>query len=480
MPNASSKHFDLNIEKILEGWETRHAIRELIANALDEQALTNTKESEIFRDRERWWHIRDFGRGLRYQHLTQNESKEKLRNEDKVVGKFGVGLKDALATLNRRGVKVRISSRHGDISLQMAPKHGFGDLRTLHAVVDSPKDFQLVGTDIALSGVSNSDVAGAKAFFLKFSGGEVLDETPYGQILGRAKGAGGARIYVKGLLVAEEQNFAFSYNITSLTATMSRALNRERTNVGRTAYADRVKAMLLASRSDSVAEVLADDLTRIEEGASHDEVAWGEVAVHACQILNAARKVVFVTAGERTFWPDAIDSAISEGFQIVTIPDSIRSRLKGIRDMQGNFVRDLNIYQQEWAQSFEFKFVDEKNLSPGERAVFNLRHEIARVGGGMPRMVKEIKISETMRPDFGSSYEPVGLWESDRCRIIIRRSELGSISAFAGALLHEMTHASTGLLDVTRDFEGALTTTLGKVSVCALGPEKKQSTKIHR
>ena len=31
------REFDLNIEKILENWEVYHAIREIIANALDEQ-----------------------------------------------------------------------------------------------------------------------------------------------------------------------------------------------------------------------------------------------------------------------------------------------------------------------------------------------------------------------------------------------------------------------------------------------------------
>jgi hypothetical protein len=33
------RNFDLNIEKVLEGWETCHAIRELVSNALDEQML---------------------------------------------------------------------------------------------------------------------------------------------------------------------------------------------------------------------------------------------------------------------------------------------------------------------------------------------------------------------------------------------------------------------------------------------------------
>ncbi len=43
---TTSRKFDLNIEKILEGWEISHAIREVIANALDEQVLTKTKQVE--------------------------------------------------------------------------------------------------------------------------------------------------------------------------------------------------------------------------------------------------------------------------------------------------------------------------------------------------------------------------------------------------------------------------------------------------
>lgn len=94
---AEARNFDLNIEKILEGWETCHAIRELIANALDEQALSGIGDVEITEVLESVWHIRDSGRGLKYEHLTQNESLEKLQNPGRVIGKFGVGLKDALA-----------------------------------------------------------------------------------------------------------------------------------------------------------------------------------------------------------------------------------------------------------------------------------------------------------------------------------------------------------------------------------------------
>jgi hypothetical protein len=107
------KQFDLNIEKILEGWDVFHALREVIANALDEQTLTHTADVEIKVDTQGQWHIRDYGRGLRYEHLTQNENQEKL-SSPKTIGKFGIGLKDALATFDRHDVKVLINSNSAD------------------------------------------------------------------------------------------------------------------------------------------------------------------------------------------------------------------------------------------------------------------------------------------------------------------------------------------------------------------------------
>ena len=41
------REFDLNIEQILESWEVYHAVREIIANALDEQILSQTQDIQI-------------------------------------------------------------------------------------------------------------------------------------------------------------------------------------------------------------------------------------------------------------------------------------------------------------------------------------------------------------------------------------------------------------------------------------------------
>jgi len=289
------KKFDLNIEKVLEDWEVYHAVREVIANALDEQALTSTSDIKIFKDKNKW-HIRDFGRGIKYEHLTQNECDEKLKNPGKVIGKFGVGLKDGFATFDRKNIKVLIKSKFSDITLGKSSKADFKDITTLHALVYEPSDSKLQGTDFILEGIEDKDIELAKDFFLKFSDEIELETTQYGVVLDKKKSI--ARIYINGLRVAEEENFLFSYNITSITTKIKKSLNRERTNVGRSAYTDRVKSILLECKRKQVAKCLVKDLQKFELGESHDELSWIDVSVHACKLLNAKDKVIFLTPWE--------------------------------------------------------------------------------------------------------------------------------------------------------------------------------------
>ena len=211
---VSTRTFDLNIERVLEDWDVSDALREIIANAIDEELLTGTAQIEIFKKASSW-HIRDFGRGLKYRHLTQKENQGKLNRRDVVIGKFGVGLKDALATLERNNIKVSIRSKHGDISLGRVAKQGFNDVVTLHALIDAPSDPEFVGTEFILEGINQSQIERAKDFFLRFSGESLLEQTKFGQVLKRHKSH--ARIYINGVRVAEEIDFLFSYNITSLT-----------------------------------------------------------------------------------------------------------------------------------------------------------------------------------------------------------------------------------------------------------------------
>jgi len=454
------RSFDLNIEQILEDWEIHHGIREVIANALDEQKLTSTKEIQVFQDGDNYWHIRDFGRGLKYEHLTQNENQEKLENLN-LIGKFGIGLKDALATFDRNRVYVLLKSKFGDITIGTSEKHGFEDISTLHAFPSPPSDPDLIGTDVILGNITQKDIEKAKELFLKFSGEELVEATDYGEVYKNTKDK--AFIYINGVKVADEENFLFSYNITSLTTQIRKALNRERTNVGRNAYRDRIMKILLSCNSERIAELLMEDLQKIELGTNHDELTWIDVQKHAVSILSSKTDSIFVTSSEIQNAFHAIDDAKIRGLKIITIPDSLREKIHNLKDLSGNPIRDINQFFIEERDSFEFEYVDPKDLNDSEKFFFDMNDKIFEVIGGKPRKIKTIKISETMRKDPHEYREADGLWDDSSGIITVKRSTLKTLESYCGTLLHEVGHCISNSKDISREFELELTHLIGIV-----------------
>ena len=458
---SSPRLFDLNIEQILENWEVCHALRELIANAIDEQVISKSRPIEIFKDSEGHWHVRDFGRGLRIDHLTLNECQEKLQFESGIIGKFGVGLKDALATLHRHGVSVSISSAHGQFSLRRASKHGFEDVVTLHVEYREPESgFQ--GTDVELTGVSDSDVALARSFFLEFSDEALLEETAYGQIIQRKGDA--ARIYINGVFAAEETNFLFAYNITSLTPAMRKKLNRERINVTRSLYSDRIKTILKSAQSKSVRNTLADQalLNNSERG---EEMFWLEIAALASTCLHERQPVCFVTGNEWLTHVDLVNHMPADGLRVVVVEDVVKQKLLEQARNGGTEVRTLESYVNIYNDSFRYVFVEPSALTPQERRVFELTDKLFEVVEVAAGHRPPVRISETMRE---SADDTGGIWDMKLREIIIKRSELATPQIYARILLHEVAHAMTGKVDCTRDFENVLSTYLGKVAIAAI------------
>lgn len=293
-----------------------------------------------------------------------------------------------------------------------------------------------------------------------------LEATRYGSVLERVGSA--ARIYVNGLRVAEEPNFLFSYNITSLTKGLRAALNRERSNVGRQAYSDRVKAILLASTAPAVADPLAADLADFIRGKNHDETAWLDVGLHACKVLNAHEQVVFVTAEQMYLAGGVIARARDDGYRVVVVPETVALRLPRLVDIEGNALRDLNEYRDEWNRSFEYDFVPLEELTDRERAVFALTTPLLDLLPEEARRVREILISRTMRINAQGSGEVVGVWDSVDSRIVIKRDQLARPEAFLGTVLHEIGHAWSGAPDMNEEFESALTHLLGRTAAAAV------------
>lgn len=463
---VGTHYFDLNIEEVLEHWPVEFAVREVMANAIDEAVITDSDEPTITNHEGTTWRIRDRGRGIRYDHLTQKEDSEKRRHRE-VIGQFGMGLKDALAVFDRQGVQVEIRSRHSDITTVTRSKEGFPDINTLHAAVRPPSDPGRTGTEVLLSGVTDKQMEAAKHFFLRYSQDQLLETTRYGQVLAKPTAKAPGRIYVRGLLVAQEEDFLFSYNITDLNKPLRRALNRERSNVGRTAYTDRVKAILTHCKAASVANPLAEDLARFASGDMHDELKWREVALHACRVLATHEKVLFVTALELSLGSPQLQYARDEGYRLVTVPETIASKLRDLSDLDGQPLVDLDRYRDEWNDSFQFRFVDPDKLTKREQAIYALTTPAIKLAKLGRARVREVLISETMQLNT-TGHPVVGIHDPAEKRIIIRRDQLADAAAYCGVLVHEMIHAATGTTDGTLDFEHELTHYLGVATAAAI------------
>ena len=463
----AERYFDLNIGEFLEAWEVRHALREIIANAFDEHALCGIEEApEIARDGDAWT-IRDRGRGLSVEHLVQKESVEKLDHEG-VIGRFGVGLKDALATLHRHGVATEIRTPLLRITFRAHAKAGFESVATLHAVVAEPLIGHGDGTEYRFRNVPFGQMERAQGNFLRFLDTEVVESLPEGDVLAKDLN-GPAVIFVRGMQVATEDRFAFSYNVRQLTPAMKRALNRERTHVSRAAYADSVKAMLCRASSEPVVEHLVRELRRTTRSGGADELRWLPVAVRACVHQADRAEVVFATPEQIQAGAEDLDMAARERRSLVSVTAKVLRHLEATKDSSGRGLCTLDRYRRERMASYRFVWVHPTELSPAEREIFGRAEDIASLLGLQLQGNCSLRISETIRPDAGERADAVGLWQPSIRRIVVKRTQLSSLADFAGTLAHELIHATSGHGDVTRDFEAALTRGLGLLAARACG-----------
>jgi len=184
--------------------------------------------------------------------------------------------------------------------------------------------------------------------------------------------------------------------------------------------------------------------------------------------LQTNEKVVFATAWQMAAGSAQLQYAQDDGYRIVVVPEDIARSLSGLTDLNGKPLVDLDGYRNKWNASFSFVFVDPHAMTPAERAVFERTQEIsALVGADLGRRQVAVLISETMR--LNETGNPVvGLWEQAERRIIVRRDQLSAFASYAGTLLHEIGHMTSGATDGSLGFENELSRLLGITAAAAL------------
>ena len=239
---------------------------------------------------------------------------------------------------------------------------------------------------------------------------------------------------------------------------MKKKLNRERLNVGRSTYTDRVKTILKKAESEIVHDQLADQVERRSFGDQCDEMQWLDIAQIAFNYLHERQKVAYITETDIQFKPDIIGNMRNDGYTPVVISDIQKEKLDQQIQNGGPQVKTVESYVNEFNQSFQFQFIEPEDLTPTEKFVFDLTPKILALVIQPNQKQPPVRISKTMRINLDNTS---GVWDPTLGCIIIHKQQLSNLSAYAGTLLHEAAHALYGNPDATIRFEQDLTRYLG-------------------
>lgn len=467
-PNECQYHeHDLNSDTILEHWNVKDALREIMSNAYDEHSLRKIKkEVEIYKDADQYWHIRDYGNGLAPNDLIQNINPEKVNSED-TIGQFGIGLKDAFAVLWRENVNFICKSKCLEIIRIEKKQKNKSGLKALHAIYRILHDNKFCGTEyIFKSRHLDEEIALAKEYFIRFNKLTLLEKTNYGEIYDVDNHAR-KYVYISGVKVNEESNFEFIYNITKKNKAIINALNRDKANVSRNAYRDQIINILKSSNEPNVWNKFTNYCKDSLNLSLPGEMDWQDVKTKASKKYSDLHPdCYFLTTSDVENYPELVDEIKNDGKKFVIAPKNIISAAN---------VPTKDDYVEDVKNSYQYKWVDEDDLNDEEKKIWNFKDGILNIilfNKNIP-----IKISESIRPSK-YSFSPVGLWDEVNNRIIIKKNQLKSLKDFAGTLFHECVHARTGYSDVNRDFEIALTSLIGILAEKALLNNSSQKNNL--
>lgn len=426
---------DLNIGKnYLSDWNVYYAIREIIANALDEQ---NDGKIEVVEKSEDEHIIRDFGSGLKIENFIMMGSNKATKNN--VIGKFGVGLKDALGVLNNNGIEVQIMTAKYIFEFHMKEKSEKTKIKTLHVYVyeNSEKDFK--GTEFYLKKCKKEYINQAKNEFLMYKDHEfkVIERTQNGDIL--QKENINADIYINGMKISEDKNLIFSYNIKNISSKLKKGINRERKYVSRDAYREDIKRIIEKSRETYVLDAFEEQLKRTYGDNSYSEIKWNTVLVKTCNYIIKKyrykyKNIRFIAIEDIQNNRELYDLLCrSKDIKIINISQKIK---KDIDENRKDIVED-NLFIEN-SIIIEEELLNKEELSESQRSILEESIDILKEVDLLKSdyvsidniKISRVAIGSTMHEEYGIIIPLSSLIDLETCavKIINVSSSLGNNS----------------------------------------------------
>lgn len=433
---------DLNIQKILQDWNVSDALRELIANAYDEAKLSKTEEPKIsYDDINKEVTIKDFGRGIKQEHFTQNESKEKNQATN-VVGKFGIGLKDAISVLYRYNKPIVFKTSHNTFWPSEDYKMGASDkIKTIH--MEYNNETIPIGTEIVIGDIKKLDYEEAIANFLQNTNLQKIASSKKGEIY---KTEGEASIFYNGMKISTDENFMFSYNILEGNTKLKRSLNRERKMISRDAYRD-IVISILKSCIDKNNQSL---INLILNNANDSNNEWSFIEIKKLVFKNSDRNLIAVS-NEMLNNPAYLNYAKDQNRELIFISASDYASFSNDNSTIDN---TLDKFGYDFINNYKVEEIPFGNLTKNEQDNWSWAmqkiSELAKIWPSWNQSFLNTKICIIKDHPNASGISSFGKIEIVR-KILFYKNELFN------TLIHEICHTVSKAADATINFENTLT-----------------------
>ena len=330
---------DLNIgQSYLSEWTEGMAIRELIANAIDE---TSDGKIDIKKVDENKWSIINKGKEIQPDNFVIKEGGKS--NSKGKIGKFGIGLKDAIAVLSIRGVNIRIIT--SDYEYKPIFKRKSRLINEYSLFIRMYKNKRLwKGTEIILENCLDSYIENAKSYFLNYIGNyKVVDKTEYGEILLEENKYKNGTIYLNGIKIAYENTFLYSYNIKIEDDTLKKGISRERVNLGRDIYKESVKRIIKSAKSDDVLYKYYEKMIKSSDGTLRGELVYTVTQLRVIEyiIKHRINAVIFPTERSGRIGNLYNELSFNGRVKIIVLSNGYYKRLKDYEELiDSNIIAD--------------------------------------------------------------------------------------------------------------------------------------------
>jgi hypothetical protein len=356
---------DLNLGKnVLDHWSVSDALREIISNAFDEHTKHNIKKIPIIKQNKRndYYEIMDYGMGIKLKDFIQNANMTKV-NDERIIGTFGFGLKDALGVLCKKEIEFEILTNEYIFTPKYIKKQR-GE--TLHIIVEENKRRMSdeFGTRFVFKNLRTLDMNKARQLFLQLNSDipKVLYEDKTHNKIFKFEGKKQS-IYVNGVKIINNSGYHYSYDLNKNKSFVT-SFNRDRQNININIFKKPIQTILenvelFDMNNNVINKDFFDLIKKILSTLKLKEFSYVDILRNLIKQMNSIDKYIFVDKSDK-IRSSIIKKKIDESKRTVfVLNDEIKKKFK----KNGKQIKNIKeLYNKEVFYKVRELCDDSKNI----------------------------------------------------------------------------------------------------------------------